>query len=103
MKTKYEITLAVALAALSIPMTTRHWNTPSAFKRGFVALRVYIVVFWVGTSSHSRPSSRSRCVSWQLCRKQRYRLCSPHQLPQTLTTRLTEVIVLRRHNRHLHR
>lgn len=37
----------LALAGLSIPMAIRHWNTTTALEGGTVALRVYIIVFWV--------------------------------------------------------
>lgn len=39
--------VGLALAALSIPVAIRHWDTPTALQSGTVALTVYIIVFWV--------------------------------------------------------
>ncbi len=37
----------LALAAFSIPVAIRHWDSSTALQSGTVALLVYIIVFWV--------------------------------------------------------
>ncbi len=52
----------LALAALSIPKSISHWNTPTALKTATGALRGYIIVFWVEVIAAA--VSRSSRSAW---------------------------------------